>query len=343
MNPARKPAFYMLTAILLIGVLLVILELTARLVAPPYYRFNNRSHEYYTNPRGYHHVVRMDGNLPVFGLDYNLSPQLYRLPLNAPKDYLENRNFEILGLGDSFVHGAGVEYKDTCLARLESILAASRMNLHIKNCSVPGADLNFIVKTYQTESRKQDYPLVIYGFVLNDLGLPGRERIRGSDFIDQNNGPNVYTPWRDRLAIVNLVEASLDKIRLHNQTTRAYLDAFEPDRARPALVNLKIMADDIRAGGGQLVLVIFPLLYDFNHYRFEKCHALMRDFAHHNNIPVLDLLPAFSRHAAPDLWVNPTDHHPNETAHAIAARELFDFLKEENLLPSAAAEKGGKG
>ena len=305
-------------------------------MGPQYYRFGNRSHEYYTNPRGYHQIVRMEDSNPVYGVAYNWSPEMYRLPLNAPKNFLEERHFAILGLGDSFMHGAGVHYKDICLVRLEKRLEASGRNLPIKNCAVPGSDLNFIAETCSCEILQQPYPLVIYGFVLNDLGLPGKERIRGSDFIDQNNGGSSFNPWRKRLASLNLLAASLEKIRLRKQTTQAYLDAFEPDHAAPALQRLETMAREVEMEGGQLVLMIFPLLYDFENYRFEKCHTMMRDFARNNNIPVLDLLPAFSRHTDKDLWVNPTDHHPNETAHAIAARELYDFLTRESLLPDVS-------
>ncbi|SHJ81422.1 hypothetical protein SAMN02745216_02324 [Desulfatibacillum alkenivorans DSM 16219] len=333
MPHTRKITFRLLAVLLGLVLAFIILETAARLMGPEYYRFNNRSHEYYTNPRGYHHIVRMDGETPVYGLDYNFAREKYRLPPGAPKNYLDGKRFDVLGLGDSFMTGAGVKYEDVCFRRLEKMFKEEGRDLKIKNCAVPGVNLGHISSICAHELSLQPYPLVIYGFVLNDLGLPGRESITGSDFIDQNNGENQYNPWRKRLACVNLAASLIEKIRLNTQTTRAYLDAYEPDYAGPRLDILESMAKEVEGRGGRMVLVLFPLLYDFDNYRFEKCHALLRDFATNKGIPVLDLLPAFSQHKARDLWVNPTDHHPNELAHAIAAREIFRFLNQENLPP----------
>ena len=38
------------------------------------------------------------------------------------------------------------------------------------------------------------------------------------------------------------------------------------------------------------------------------------------------------------LWVHPTDHHPNEVGHRIAAEEIYRFLKQEGLLDLLDAE-----
>jgi hypothetical protein len=43
----------------------------------------------------------------------------------------------------------------------------------------------------------------------------------------------------------------------------------------------------------------------------------------------LDLLPAFHGRSATELWVHPTDQHPNEVAHRIAAKKLAEFLAQD--------------
>jgi hypothetical protein len=52
-------------------------------------------------------------------------------------------------------------------------------------------------------------------------------------------------------------------------------------------------------------------------------------------MPVHDLLPAFGGHQDHQLWVHPTDHHPNEIAHDLAAGSLEEFVR--TLLSAAAA------
>ena len=47
---------------------------------------------------------------------------------------------------------------------------------------------------------------------------------------------------------------------------------------------------------------------------------------------VLDLQPAFAGHDGPELWVHPTNQHPNEIGHRIAGTALYEFLAREGLL-----------
>jgi len=45
-----------------------------------------------------------------------------------------------------------------------------------------------------------------------------------------------------------------------------------------------------------------------------------------NGIPSLSLLSAFEAENEVDLWISPTDQHPNEKGHAIAAEAIADLL-----------------
>lgn len=47
---------------------------------------------------------------------------------------------------------------------------------------------------------------------------------------------------------------------------------------------------------------------------------------------MIDLLPVYSAYQDKDLWVNPTDQHPNEIAHKLAAESLSDFLADQKLV-----------
>ena len=80
------------------------------------------------------------------------------------------------------------------------------------------------------------------------------------------------------------------------------------------------------------MIVLFPLLYDLIDHPFREIHEKIADFCRVRSIPLLDLQPSFSKHKAEELWVHPTDHHPNEVAHEIAAIEIYAFLKRLGLL-----------
>ena len=75
--------------------------------------------------------------------------------------------------------------------------------------------------------------------------------------------------------------------------------------------------------------IFSPNLQD---YPFAAIHERIAGICRDKNVPLLDLLPAYRCYRAEDLWVHPTDHHPNEIAHRIAAEELLRFLQDRGLL-----------
>lgn len=47
------------------------------------------------------------------------------------------------------------------------------------------------------------------------------------------------------------------------------------------------------------------------------------------DIEYIDLLEVYRGHSAESLWVHPTDHHPNEVAHALAAKRIAEYVLHE--------------
>jgi len=293
--------------------------------------------EYYSNPRGYFDIRREEDNRTIYGLEIRgTGPPPRRIPdsMAKPEDVLAflAREDKILVLGDSFTMGQGVRYEDTCARRLEKLLAEEGVPTTICNSSCAAYDLEQICESYLLYSAKRHYPLVIYGLVLNDFGLPGRDRIIGSDYIDSDNGGFQYNPWRRHFASINFVLHCVDGIRLDRMTKNAYLQAFRGKNARIKFDLLRGLDRKMQSDDSELVIVLFPLLHDFDDYPFQEINDKIHGFCQENDVLLLDLLPAFSRHTAESLWVHPTDYHPNEIAHQIAAKEIHSFLQNHGLL-----------
>lgn len=281
------------------------------------------------------------GQTPRVGEELELWPTV-RVPegIRSPElltAFFSRRN-TILGLGDSFTIGQSVRYEDTYLRRLEKRLAEDGKPYGVKNVADFANNLPDIYKVYLAESARNHYPLVVYGFVLNDFGMTGSSEVIGMDYIDTNNGGYRYSRWRGACATLNFIAHSIDTIRLDRVTRRLYLQAFEGDNARRHFELLADMHRRIKGNGSELVIVLFPLLYEFDDYAFADIHDKIGDFCRSEGIPLLDLLPAFSKHDARELWVHPIDHHPNEIAHRIVAEELHAFLKAEELLEGIVVE-----
>lgn len=83
----------------------------------------------------------------------------------------------------------------------------------------------------------------------------------------------------------------------------------------------------------KLALVIFPELDSLDgEYPFTKIHELVRVECDELGIPVLDLLETLRGRNARDLWVHPSDHHPNEVAHQLAAEAIEEFVLMNDLV-----------
>ena len=330
--------FKIVTVLVNVAIVLAVLEISLRIWGPPYFRFNNDSMEYYTNPRGYHDVLGKEGDHTIYGLRHDQNAQGYRLPDDFlelyPKGIKENYNREnlILGLGDSFTYGRGVRYKDVYLILLERSLNKSGYDTKIKNCGRQGDDLEESILVYNRESSRRKYDLVLYGFVLNDFGLPEIERISGFEFIDQNDPNQPFDPWRQKIRIYGFVRHLLEKRKLHKVTTEVYLEAFEGEYVEKKFNILKDFNRTITGDGSRMIIVLFPLLYDFKNYPFKVVHGKLSEFCENEGILLVDLFPSFSRYKDSELWVNPTDHHPNELANALAAEEVYKFIIQNKLV-----------
>jgi lysophospholipase L1-like esterase len=324
-----KLALSALAAITVLGAAEVVL----RFVGPVYYRFNGNSAEYYTNPRGYHVPIRTEGKNIIYGLNYNQSPEGFRTAdFEYDKSGKKAAEHTILALGDSFTFGRGVKYEDIYTTRLSKMLKENGYDYSVRNCGLIGADIERISEIYRLESEKNAYPLVIYGFVLNDFGLSSRAGIKGSDFIDNNNGGSRWSAVRDASRVYNLFAYAVEKRRLNDRTARAYLEAFRDGRAERKFELITAMNKSIESKGGKLVVIVFPLLYDLKDYPFKEIHEKLAGLCASKNIAMLDLLPVFSVYKAEDLWANPTDQHPNETAHKLAAESLYSYLAEHGFV-----------
>ena len=296
----------------------ILIELGFKVLGPDYHKFNNMLSEYPDNPRGYFDLLRNDGDGAVYGIRMNASEGLGG---RVPEAGRSPTTFNILGLGDSQAQGQGVRYADTMYAQVGAIMQESGQHARVKNVAVSGYDLNEIVSRYAYEAKDPgEYEWVLYAMVLDDFGLD-RTQITGQDFIQHQPG-YTYDRWRARSATYNFFIHIAEQWELSQTTTTAYLDSYRGDNLQRQTEKLNALASSIKADGGQLVVIILPLLYDFEHYPFGEIHSTMTDWGRDNGIEVIDGFDVLSEHKASDLWVHAIDHHPNEIAHRLIAEAI---------------------
>ncbi|MDH3211643.1 MAG: SGNH/GDSL hydrolase family protein [Myxococcales bacterium] len=286
----------------------------------PYAQF---AHVYDGDPRGY------------FDADHSLTYRLNRHGFRgadwerAPAPGVRR----IVLLGDSFAFGEGVRVEHTLGARLqESVNEDSGTATEVLTLAAGGWGTRDEINYLERAGIGFEPDLVIVVYVLNDaeyaggLDLWGRFRQQYENRRLQSSylASYVYAGFARR----RLARAYIDDLVVRSRKQRGDWAASFGDLARGRRI--------AESAGARFAVAIFPFLYELDAgYPFRPLHEMVAQFCTWNGIRVIDLFDAFEGHSDTDLWVHPSDQHPNEDGHRIAADALADFIRREHLLPDA--------
>jgi hypothetical protein len=121
-----------------------------------------------------------------------------------------------------------------------------------------------------------------------------------------------------------------------HETRERYQKAFE-DPQRPELLGALDAVADMNAlardNGHRFLVILWPLLHQLDAYPFGQAHRRIAEGLRSRGVPFLDLLPTFEGHEATELHVHPTDHHPNEVAHGMAAQKIQAEIRRRGWVP----------
>lgn len=243
--------------------------------------------------------------------------------------------FRVLGLGDSYLFGTGVRFEDTVGAQLEAGLTKMMpgRGVEVINTAVSGYNTRQERDLLVNRGLAYDPDLVILYFVPNDLE-PSRSDTAG-DIDFYTNYTAIYMR-PDGLSRYSRAwgwarQRFLVAYRARNYI-RAMLDDFRDDSEK--WVRTRAALDDIRricrTQKIPLLVVIFPFFHELDgDYPFQPIHDLVREHSLAAGIPVLDLRETYRDYSGPELWVHPTDQHPNEIAHGVAAEAILSRLMDQ--------------
>jgi lysophospholipase L1-like esterase len=236
-------------------------------------------------------------------------------------------------LGDSFAEGQGVKEADTAARALERQLEKRAPGRYeVRNCGRRGLDFPELFSAFE-EALAYEPDLVIYTLTLNDAVQPPEFRERQefvNDWIlDRTREPDApeAAPSRFRPRVFDFVSGRVSALVVGRRTTRFYLDMWSDANGagwQKTQEYLREMQRRLEARGARLLIAPWPLFVGLERgYPFGAIHDEIRRFCLAARIPHQDLLPTFQGRPTADLWAHPVDHHPNETAHALAAEALL--------------------
>ncbi|MDA0990748.1 MAG: SGNH/GDSL hydrolase family protein [Verrucomicrobia bacterium] len=295
--------------------------------------------QYDTNPRGY-----FDSDNAVL---MTVNAAGFRGQAQAVESRKAPGTYRILGLGDSFTFGVGVKDSDTFLMGLQQRLNAAPpigQTFEVLNAGVQGYNTRdevlYLEQRWLPAGIEPDLVLIV--FYLNDA-------YSDNTFLNMGQTLGVYLNQPEGLAKVSriwdLAQHKFRARKVTQQTEDYYHNHFFTNAAtflgapgdfsidwndsRAALARARELATE---NDFQLGVIIFPELHRLDdHYPFEQIHALVGATCRQLGIPVMDLLDTYRGHDPRRLWAHPSDHHPNEKAHAMAAEAIDDFVRREFL------------
>ena len=240
--------------------------------------------------------------------------------------------YRILGVGDSYLYGQGVRHEDVCLTKLTGLLKETLEPKTIETINT-GASGSNTVRQFQmlsTIGLAYDPDLVIVHFVLNDISPVGQ--VPQVKFYKDYTNIYQTSDWFCEYSYLwSWCRQRFLKTVRAKRHIRDSVDGFRTDSdgwrlCRDALSRIKQICD---ANDTRTLVVIFPYFIDLDgDYPFQPIHTIVADYCRSQGINVLDLRDQYRSHHGPELWVHPTDQHPNETAHDIAARAIARYLKD---------------
>lgn len=239
----------------------------------------------------------------------------------------------VLMLGDSFTFGLGVEDDGAPFPALLDRRLRPR-SIGVVNGGIPGSLTGDWGALWRRAGERVDPSAVVAVFFLRDgtrlETIPAFFGEIRDGVSKHNHASRLYRYSRLYRWIRDLETRAWISETYTRALTMAYLGP--PERTgewRRAQRNLLELRDMVEAHGAVFGLAIFPVLVELDErYPFQDVTDVLMAFARENDIPALDLLPAFRGFDAPDLWVSAVDQHPNAEGHELAADALEPFVLE---------------
>ncbi len=233
----------------------------------------------------------------------------------------------VVFLGDSFTLGIGVKDEDTIPVTFENVIKAKYGDIEVLNFGISGSS------TKQQITLLEEY---VIGFapdiVIIVLFLNDANRIGTIKFLSR---PHILTKVRNYSFFINFFVGSIEKYFLHKTMIRHYQKGFMEgssgwEEIKTALRNGKSLS---KKHGFQFIVAVYPVLIQLDEkYPFRNIHKTIGNYCESLKIPFADLFNGFVGKKGSDLWVHPTDQHPNEVANRLAAAELLKFFNNQDLI-----------
>lgn|SRR5262249_18021740 len=234
----------------------------------------------------------------------------------------------VVVVGDSVTEGAGVEWKSVFASRLQSQVDAS---FEVINIAAAGLNTPQEVHLLEQQGLRYNPDLVILNFVLNDCDVDTNFKGVTGYLAELDTTIRLFNvsidPRLKRLlktsALIYFVKDRIGNIKdrlLRADDTDYFTNLWSKADNRSKVVTAFDELERLAANNRfDVVVIIWPVLTDYKHYRFQHVHEWVKDQVEKRRFSTIDLLGTFSRLPYRDLQVAAEDNiHPNALGHKLA-------------------------
>lgn len=282
-------------------------------------------------------------------MDYAISHKTNSRGFRGPEFLLSrpaNRR-RIAFLGDSFTFGEGVRDDRTFAVKTsrylnELVPEGDPTRYESYNFGVGGFNTNQTAVLLEETVLRYKPDVVVLAFTLNDAEPDlffynkesgETERREREDHISEGiSDPEPPDSFLYRFRLSKMIWQLLRSRETTAHTIAYYRSLFEEgsegwESARNALHRIiRVCADE----GIECHVLLFPIFFQLNdNYPFTDIHKLIEEetmSAGAGSARFTDLFDLFKGMEDTDLWVHPTDQHPNEIAHDMVGRYLAEII-----------------
>lgn len=229
-------------------------------------------------------------------------------------------------LGDSFTAAHGVANVED---RFANQIRAARPDWEVHVLASPGWDTEpelTVLKLYGNQGFQVDVVVLVY--CLNDISdiAPEWQEILHRVYEAMTPGflarhsyffNTLYYRWK--------ASRNPEISNYYHSVMENYEGAVWDEQK----LRLHAFRDLVDSQGGRLLVVTFPFVHNIGpDYEYRRVHARLDEAWRNLEVPHLDLLSVFEAYPDAEFVVNRYDAHPNERAHAIAAKSIAAFIHE---------------
>jgi lysophospholipase L1-like esterase len=236
--------------------------------------------------------------------------------------------FRVVAIGDSFTFGVGVQLDDCWTEVCERELRTRRDGGPVEVINA-GFSSGYKPSDYEdwilTSGLRLQPDVVVIGLCLNDL----HEGIS----LHAWEAPRPPPQWIGGASrVLNALKQAVDGPPPRQRTLEwTGLIKAEPQTWEEGKASLRRLHAALAAKGVRLVVLPFPMFSGLREvpYPYAPLLQMVADFCDEQGIERVDLLPRVIGRVDEDLWVHPTDQHPNDVGHRLIGEGLADYLADD--------------